>query len=287
VVLAALVAAGLAGRPLALAMFCAAAFTVAAIGQELWSGARARRALKGEPLPLALVRLVGRNRRRYGGYAVHVGIAVALVGVAASSTFHDARDVVLGVGRQARVGAYEVRYVRPVAALSREKVTLGAVLDVRRDGRHVATLVPTRGYYASPDQGDHGRIGRFFEGESTSEVGLRADLRRDIWTAVQPDLTALAPMIARANRQFPTAGAQLEGLLVRDIVRRYIQRPPPGRFRLIVSPLVSWIWLGGVILVAGALVAVWPMPSTVRRRARARSGVARAADPSRRRWRHA
>ncbi len=87
-VLVALVAAGgIARRPLALAMFCVAAFTLTAVGQELWRGARARRALTGEPPPVALAAIVRRNRRRYGGYTVHVGIAVLLVGVAASMTF--------------------------------------------------------------------------------------------------------------------------------------------------------------------------------------------------------
>ena len=50
-------------------------------------GARARRAMAGEAAPLALLALVRRNRRRYGGYIVHVGIAVLFVGVAASSSF--------------------------------------------------------------------------------------------------------------------------------------------------------------------------------------------------------
>src|SRR3712207_6579770 len=56
-----------------LLMFCFVAFVVAVVGQEFWRGARARRVMTGEPLPRALVRLTGRNRRRYGGYLVHAG----------------------------------------------------------------------------------------------------------------------------------------------------------------------------------------------------------------------
>src|SRR5918992_5137432 len=61
---------GVARRPLALIMFCLAAFVLAVVGQELWRGVRARRAMADESVPRALVSLVRRNRRRYGGYLV-------------------------------------------------------------------------------------------------------------------------------------------------------------------------------------------------------------------------
>ena len=68
---------------------------------------------------------------------------------------------------------------------------------------------------------------------------------------------------------FPDAGAALEGFLVKTIVTRYMQSAAPAQFRLIVSPLVAWIWIGGVIVVGGAMIAIWPAPSAVRRRAAA------------------
>ena len=115
----------------------------------------------------------------------------------------------------------------------------------------------------------------------TSELGLRSSLSRDIWTAAQPDLSAVEPAIKDADRRFPHADAQLEGFLVSTVVRRYLQSAPVADFRLIVSPLVAWIWIGGVIVVGGAMVALWPAP----RRARARASAAAAAgrrhpDPS-------
>jgi cytochrome c-type biogenesis protein CcmF len=263
----ALAAGGVASSPTALAMFALAAFVVVAVGQELWMATVARRSLSGQPLPGALMATVRRNRRRYGGYLVHVGIAVLLVGVAASSTFQHARDVRLRPGQTARVGAYEVRYLQPVSRLTSEKITLGALLEVRRGGRHVATLAPSRGYYPSLDERGLGRIGRFFAGDSTSEVGLRPGLRRDIWAAVQPDLSSLQPLIRRANAQFARAGSQVEGAVLSAIVARYLADPPPAQFRLIVSPLVMWIWIGGLIFGAGGAIAIWPAPAPRRRRA--------------------
>jgi cytochrome c-type biogenesis protein CcmF len=266
-VLALLVTAvGVARGPLAIAMFCVATFTLAAVAQELWRGTQARRSLTGEPAWIALLALVGRNRRRYGGYAVHVGVAVLLVGVAASTSFQTVRDLRMRPGDTARVGGYDVRYVRPTSALTAEKITLGAVLDVSKAGRHVATLLPSRGYYPSLDDASLGRIGRFFNGDSTSELGLRSSLTRDIWTAVQPDLAAVEPLISQSDRRFPHADAQLEGFVVSTIVRRYTQDAPVADFRLLVSPLVEWIWIGGVIVVGGTMIALWPAPRRARRR---------------------
>jgi cytochrome c-type biogenesis protein CcmF len=196
-----------------------------------------------------------------------VGFVLLLVGVAASSAFDHTQDVRLKPGQSARVGGYDIRYVAPTSSLDAAKVSLGALLEVSSKGRHVATLSPSRDYYTSLDQRQFGRIGRFFEGDSTSELGLKSGLRRDIWTAVQPDLAPMARYIRDANRRFPDANAALEGFLVRSIVTRYLRSAPAAEFRLIVSPLVAWIWIGGVIVVGGAMIAIWPAPSAARRRA--------------------
>ena len=142
-----------------LIMFTFVAFVFAAIGQEFWRGARARRVTSREPLPVALYQLVVRNRRRYGGYLVHAGFATLLLGVAASSAFADQRDVRLTPGQSADVGGYRMTYVKPTAALLDDKagtgapVTLGAVVDVRKGDQHW-TFRPGRNYYPSQDMAD-------------------------------------------------------------------------------------------------------------------------------------
>jgi cytochrome c-type biogenesis protein CcmF len=270
---------GVAARPLAMAMFCAGAFVAAVVAQEFRRGTRARRASAREAAPAALVALVRRNRRRYGGYIVHLGMAVIFVGVAASSAFQRVHDVRLSPGQSARIDGYDVRYVRPTSALSNEKVTLGTILDVSRNGHHVATLTPTRAYYPTLDPG-LGPVGRYFAGEATSEVGLRAGPRRDIWTAVQPDIGAMQSMIDGLDRRFPLATGRSAGLLLAALAARYEVRPPPASFRLIVSPLVEWIWLGGAIAGFGGLIALWPATAPVRRRAAVLSRVRLGRQPS-------
>src|SRR2546421_2619246 len=77
-------------KPLALALFCFAAFVLVVVGQELWRGARARGSMTREAPPAALVALVRRNRRRYGGHLVPAGLAGPFVGVGAASAFQPA-----------------------------------------------------------------------------------------------------------------------------------------------------------------------------------------------------
>jgi cytochrome c-type biogenesis protein CcmF len=271
-------------------MFTLAAFVAATVAQELARGVAARRAAAGLAVPVAFASLIRRNRRRYGGYIVHLGLAVLLVGVAASSSFQHSSDVALAPGQHVAVDGYTFRYVRPTAAVSAQRISLGAVLDVSKNGRHVTTLRTARGFYPSQDA-SLGLIGRFFGGEADSDVGLRSGVTRDIWTVVNPDLTRLQPLINQGNKVFesalmqamttfasrhvPPARAQQElaplwqerNQAITEIAARYVTHPWSIDFLVIVSPLVMWIWLGALIIAAGGLIALWPVPAPARRRA--------------------
>jgi len=275
-------AAGAGSAITALLMFVAGAFVAATVGQELWRGTRARGAMAGEAPPRALASLIGRNRRRYGGYLVHLGVAVLFVGVAASSSFQDSVDVRLTPGQSARVGDYRVTYERPTAEIvvadgGLERIDLGARLVARRDGEPAVVMGPERGYFPSQDIGGLGALGRFFEGESVSEIALDAGLGRDLWLAVQPDIAALTPVIEEGDRVFAAAAGQLPpelqaaalGESLNGLVQRYQRAAPPAQFRLITSPMVSWIWIGALVVFAGGLICLWPAPDTARRRASA------------------
>ena len=200
------------GEPWALALFSFAAFALAALVQEFAKGVSARRARAGGSVPGALVAMVSRNRRRYGGYVVHAGIAVLLVGVAASSTFQTSSDVFLEPGESASVGDYEVRYVEPTQNVSaaEQRLTLGGVLQVTRDDERFARrcarrAATTRAATRTPLL----PCGGFFEGEATSEVGRTDGLDGDFWTAMQPDLTRLDPVIEQADRNLATIAERI------------------------------------------------------------------------------
>jgi cytochrome c-type biogenesis protein CcmF len=281
-------------RPWAFALFVFATFALVGLAQEFWRGAAARRSLKGGSIGAALLGVVSRNRRRYGGYIVHMGIAVLLIGIAASSSFQTNRDVDLKPGESAVIDGYNVTYVRPTASVDRLAFTAGAVLRVEKDGK-AFTLHPDRRFYR-PTGVSGGTISNYFGGESDSDIGLKAGVLRDFWTAIQPSITgvqraargadkgfeaclsggpgappqcrAVAAMMqaAAANpRLRPAALAQIEALQVataKQIAQRYVAEGAPATFRVIVNPLVTWMWIGGLIALAGALIGLWPTRST-------------------------
>jgi cytochrome c-type biogenesis protein CcmF len=287
---------GSAERPLALLMFMCGGFVVFSVGQEFWRGVGVRRAMTGEGPLGALRSLVARNRRRYGGYLVHVGMALLFIGVAASTAFNDARDVRLTPGQTVNVGGYDFTYrqatshVSVTGARELEKISFGAIVDVRRDGRKVVTLRPERGYFPSRDVKGLGPVGRFFEGEATSEVGLKAGMRRDLWAAMTPDIRTLLPTIAEGDRVFTAAAGKLApglegqalGAALKGIVSKYVASKPAATFRVITSPLVTWIWLGAIVVFLGGLIALWPGPGasprvvTARYKARVAKELTRA-----------
>src|SRR5215208_46407 len=254
-----------------LIMFTLIAFVLVAVGQEFWRGTRARRVATGEPLPVALGQLLVRNRRRYGGYTVHAGLSLLLLGVAASSAFVDQRDMRLSPGQSAAVGDYTVRYVKPTGALLQDDagtgapVTLGAVLEVRK-GDKTSTYRPARNYYPASD-GTGGPIGRYFQGEANSEIDTRWGLLGNFWVAVQPDINDLQGPIDEANRRFGKSEPDTQALIIAALVERYRTNAPPAQFRAIHSPMVMWIWVGGIVVIFGSVVALWPSPDARRRRA--------------------
>jgi cytochrome c-type biogenesis protein CcmF len=131
----------------------------------------------------------------------------------------------------------------------------------------VTTLRTERGYYPSAAPFASGSLVRgIFEGNATSEVGMKAGLTRDLWTAIRPDPEYLNKVIdaLAVKTQGRTPDQQVEA--VGGLLRVYQQGAFPARFRIISSPLVTWIWVGGLIVFGGGLIALWPAPDASRRR---------------------
>jgi len=278
-------------KPWALALFAFAAFALTGLAQEFWTGAQARRSLSGESAPAAMVGLVARNRRRYSGYIVHAGIAVLLIGIAASSSFQTNRDVNLKPGESVTIDGRTITYLKPTVAVDSEKFTFGSLLRIEEDGKVVDYLRPSQRFFRPTGQ-EAGTIGSFFAGEATSEVGLRPGLGADLWIAERPNITAVQRRVRVADQGFEkcvkgapgtppqckTLGAlmrasvgnatleaqalgqisKLQGLAAKNVTKSYLTDTAPATFKVIVNPLVTWMWIGGLIALAGALIALWP-----------------------------
>ena len=269
-------------NPWAFAVFVLAAFTVVALAQETLRSAIARRNASGGSLIHAVGSVTTGNRRRYGGYLVHLGFVLLLVGVAASSSFETKRDVTLKPGESAQIEDYLVTYEAPTATRSDQALTFGARLRVTHaeGASREITLRPTRRYFL---RGAGTRsIAGYFEGEATSEVGLDAGGFEDFWVALEPDTEGVQERARSADRRF--------GLYMRTVVLPAVRQQPEradeitgqlvaiqelatdrvltdytdpasttaATFRVIVSPVVSAVWIGAIIAVLGALFALWP-----------------------------
>ncbi|HEY1687717.1 MAG TPA: cytochrome c-type biogenesis CcmF C-terminal domain-containing protein [Solirubrobacteraceae bacterium] len=289
-----LLALGVTSKLFALVMFCLAAFTIGSVTQELWRGTRVRSNATGQVPPRALLGLVGRNRRRYGGYMTHVGIAMLFVGVAGSSSFMHAAEPRLSVGKSIDIGGYRMKYIRPTASVTAKNdaaetgatLDLGAVLRVSKKGRYVTTLRPSEGYYDSDEAGvPPESVGHLIAGTPVSHVTLSSNPLRNVWAAIEPDLQApkLQRIIAAGNKTIPIDKPEDGMIALAVLAREYLAHPQAAKFNLRVQPLLMWIWIGAIIVAAGGLIALSPTPRTVVRRVsvraarrRAESGLARA-----------
>lgn len=274
----------------ALAVFTLAAFTVVALFQDTWRGAKARRASAGGSMLGSIGAVAVRNRRRYGGYIVHLGLVTLLVGIAASSSFETKVDRKLAPGETTSVHGYDVTYVEPTVKRDGDALVFGAEVQVDRDGEKFTRVYPTRQYHLNT--AGTRTIMSYFEGEATSEVGLKAGLFSDFWIAVEPDTGAIQDRAKSADARFgaymrqkvlpviqrdPSQTEELTKQLIKvqnlatdEILKEYTSpsNSVPITFRIIVSPLVTWIWIGAIIAILGALFAVWPS-GTFRRKGKA------------------
>ncbi|MBS1887295.1 MAG: cytochrome c biogenesis protein CcsA [Actinobacteria bacterium] len=282
-------------KPWALALFTFAAFAISGVLQEFYNGAHARQKTSGGNFAGALVAVTARNRRRYGGYIAHIGVAVLLIGVAASSSFQTNENVSMKPGETRVVDGREFTYKRPYVLVDSEKYTFGAQVEVKEGGKFLTMLYTSRRFFRPTGAAATGRITDYFAGEATTEVGLKTGPLRDIWVTVAPNVQNVQHRLAVAEKGLktcieagpgtpsqckqlqalmraaaatpslqPKALAQIESLQLLSaerIARSYVKEDIPATFKVIINPLVLWMWIGGIIGLVGALIAVWPSRS--------------------------
>ncbi|HEY6560894.1 MAG TPA: cytochrome c-type biogenesis CcmF C-terminal domain-containing protein [Polyangiaceae bacterium] len=215
------------GAVLPLVTVSLSAFNVAVIVQEFARGVAARRASnvrrgEEEGVFTALVRLVSKNRRRYGGYIVHLGIICMFLGFAGVA-WKIERETSLVPGQKYDVGQYQLTYVGPRMCPGNPRCTpeqqtdmskrmIFADLDVSRGGEFIGRISPAKFIYTRSPQ------------SPTTEIALLHSWKEDLYAVVG----TVDPTSKRATLQFH------------------------------VNPFVSWIWVGLLVLIMGASVSLWP-----------------------------
>jgi cytochrome c-type biogenesis protein CcmF len=217
VVLVVVIVGGVREAPADLALFLCT-FVVATIFQEFIWGVRVRLRAGQNPFQ-ALLNLVRSNRRRYGGYVVHLGVILIAVAVTGSQFYQLQSNTTLRPGETTRLGRYDLTLENVQEGAFPGYRQVWADLAVRQDGQAVGTIEPARQYHVN------------FELEPNSKVALLTTPRDDLYVVL--------------------SGWQADG---------------SASFFIFVNPLVVWLWIGGVVLLLGSLVTLWPEaePSHVR-----------------------
>ena len=167
----------------ALLAFGLCVFTTTAVLGEFVRGSSVYRA-QGVPWLAALARTIGRNRRRYGGYIVHLGVVLIVIGLAGGA-FKTERHALLERGQDMRVGAYTLTYEDLSRSETPEKQINTVVVSVTRGEEVVTTLTPERNFHLA-------------QGQPQSEVAIRTTPVEDLYVVV----TSIDPDGAAALRAF-------------------------------------------------------------------------------------
>jgi len=166
----------------------------------------------------ALWRSVGRNRRRSGGYLVHLGVVLVGLGIIGTRLHALEAEVALSPDESVAVGGYTLVYEDLRQESVGDRRTTWASISVYRNGRngtYLATLKPQMDQYANFEQ-------------TIAVPALRMGLREDLYLVL--------------------FWWSEDGLL---------------RVKVIVNPLVNFLWLGGLVLLVGGALALWPPAQTV------------------------
>ena len=138
----------------ALVGFFLVALVLFATMHEFWRGARARQKTQGENIFTALSRLMGRNRRRYGGYIIHISMALMAIGILGIEIFQKETQGALAQGEELNIGDYTVEY-RELASWDSAGEGVNhtrAVVDVYENGIYLGELNPRIDYYFDSQQ---------------------------------------------------------------------------------------------------------------------------------------
>jgi cytochrome c-type biogenesis protein CcmF len=193
------------------ACFALCAFVVTTVLQELIRGAQVRKGATGTDIITAMIGLVGRSRRRYGGYVVHVGIVLMFLGFAGQG-FHREEQVPLKVGQQTTVGPFTIRHDALRVTSDAQKQMVTADVAVLENGKEIDRLRPARWFFVK------------HEDEPTTEVAIRRAVSEDLYL----------------------------------VLGSYNVSTQEATYKIVINPLVNWIWFGFAVMALGTGLALLP-----------------------------
>ena len=210
---------------MALVTFGLSAFVMTVIVLEFIKGTKARSRIEGEGHLVAFFHLIGRNRRRWGGYIVHVGVVLVFTAFAGAA-FDRELIQTLEPGESVTIESplghnYTLTYQGLSSARGNNlaaKTT--ALMAVSEDGEPIGTLTAEKRLYITWEA-------------PVTEVGIRSRFLEDLYLILES---------------------------VSDLNGAFMNDPEAQRatFEVQVNILVGWIWYGGFIITIGGVITMWP-----------------------------
>ncbi len=221
----------------ALVTFGLAAFVLAVTVGRVLADIRTRRGNSRETFLPATRNLVRANPRRYGGYLVHIGVLVVLVGIAASQSYAVRGAATLRPGQTLSVDGYTVKFLRYRPHFDGFRMVLPAEISATRGGEQLGTLLPSENIYPT-----------------LAQPVVTPAVREEPWNMIVGILHGRSPLPDLA--QLAKGRNPFEDLY---IVLQAVGGNPKHRtatLQVIVTPMVGFIWFGGFIVGVGGFVAL-------------------------------
>jgi cytochrome c-type biogenesis protein CcmF len=159
-------------KPLAVLGFSAVVFTVSTIIAEYARGARVRHRTVGESYLTAIPSLLRKNNRRYGGYVVHLAMAVLAVGIIGTQFFQTERQFTMKPGDTSTISGYTITYNGLVDTTTKEGDVVSAMIDVSQHGKLETQIQSKRFFYTG------------FESQPTARMGIKTVGVNDIYVVL-------------------------------------------------------------------------------------------------------
>jgi cytochrome c-type biogenesis protein CcmF len=203
-------------------------FVAVTVVLELARGTVARRSLDPSlGWASALLGLVGRNRRRYGGYVVHLGVVVGIVAIVGTSAYSTVHERTLGPGQTMRIRDYTLTNLGIRRHANQNNVETRAVLRVTQGGHPIGTLSPGRLFFpAEQRNGNEVAIRTRWNGEDLYVIldGVTSGGAAELKVLINPLVNLLwiggfILLLGSAIAIWP------DPRMARRLVRRYAEEP--------------------------------------------------------------
>tara|TARA_B100000029_G_scaffold241505_1_gene238782 strand:- start:357 stop:2189 length:1833 start_codon:yes stop_codon:yes gene_type:complete len=202
--------------------FSLCVFVTFSIAAEFSRGISARRKKFKESIFVALKTIISKNRSRYGGYIVHLGIVLMFIGFTGHA-FDREKEFSLQLGQSDHVAGYEFELINLSESERPNHYAWISELKVSdNQGTFVTNLFPEKRVYFHKNPDINRR-------QPHSELDIYSTLNKDIYSIF-------------------SAIDNEKGIAF---------------LKIMINPLVKWVWIGGYVLVFGTIIALWPRKENV------------------------